>query len=159
MAFGSADNKNLALNLPPAELRINFKEGKPFVFSTMKKKFLVLTPEEWVRQNLLQFLVSEKGYKIGLAVCEKGIKVNGLAKRIDILFNDLHGNPLLLIECKAPHIAITEETAHQALTYNKQINAPHILLSNGMQHLWITKPTTVKWTNFTDIPTMASLIS
>lgn len=122
------------LNLPPVALQLIKRDSKLQIFDTIRKKYLVLTPEEWVRQHLVHYLMEEKGFPSGLISLEAGLKYNQLPKRSDILIYAPSGQPLLLVECKAPEVKITESTFHQAVTYNKTIKASYVLLSNGLEH-------------------------
>jgi len=122
------------LNLPKYEHQINNKEGKLFIYDFYRKKMVVLTPEEWVRQHFVHFLVNELNYPKSLIKIESGIAYNQLQKRSDIKVYDRAGNPFAIVECKASTIAINKETFDQAATYNKTFQAPYIMVTNGMQH-------------------------
>lgn len=121
------------LNLPPYHIKIKEEEGKQYIFDSIRKKYLVLTPEEWVRQNFIQFLIQEKKYPEGLVVIEKGLKLNELQKRADALvYKD--ANPLVLIEFKAPSVKITQEVFEQIGRYNSIFKVPYLIVSNGLEH-------------------------
>ena len=122
------------LNLPPIDPSLKFEEGKVWIFDSLRKKHLVLTPEEWVRQHWIYFLIEQKGYPKGLFSLEKGLKYNRLLKRTDLVVFDRAGLPFLLIECKAPEVQINDNTLAQAMSYNKEIKSPNIVLSNGLKH-------------------------
>ncbi|MFK8046472.1 MAG: type I restriction enzyme HsdR N-terminal domain-containing protein [Crocinitomicaceae bacterium] len=132
------------LNLPKAALKITNKK----VWDILQKKFVNLTPEEWVRQNIIHFLIEEKGYSKNLMQSEYTVKYNGLNKRCDIVtFND-ELLPSIIVECKAPHIKIDEETFFQIAKYYSTLKAPLLFLSNGIQHVvaLINKPeSTIKF--------------
>jgi hypothetical protein len=123
------------LNLPVCHLQIQDEEGKLSVFDSLRKKFLVLTPEEWVRQHIIHYLVSHRKYPKSLFALEKGLKYNQIQKRFDILILDRRGQPFLLVECKAPEITLSQKTAEQIAVYNKTIGAKFLAISNGMQHI------------------------
>ncbi|NLR92919.1 MULTISPECIES: type I restriction enzyme HsdR N-terminal domain-containing protein [Flammeovirga] len=121
------------LNLPKAKVRIEERDGKKYIFDPIRKKMLMLTPEEWVRQQFLQMLFS-MGVSKGLVGIENGLKVNKQAKRSDLLLFDRGGSPFLLIECKAPSVKLSNTTFEQVARYNATIKAPYIGITNGMQH-------------------------
>lgn len=122
------------LNLPSYSLRIKQENTGTYIFDEIRKKFLLLTPEEWVRQNLVQFLIRDKKYPRSLIKLEGGLKLNSLQKRSDILlFNNL-GEKILLVECKAPIVRITQDTFDQIARYNFIHRVQWLLVSNGLQH-------------------------
>lgn len=113
---------------------MKMEDGKVYIFDSLRKKHLILTPEEWVRQHWINFLIEHKGYPKGLFSLEKGMKYNRLSKRTDLVVFDREGIPFLLIECKAPEVQINEKTLAQAMSYNTEIKSPNIVLSNGLRH-------------------------
>ncbi|MDQ3048095.1 MAG: type I restriction enzyme HsdR N-terminal domain-containing protein [Bacteroidota bacterium] len=122
------------LNLPPYEFRLR-KEGEQVqIFDSIRKKFLVLNPEEWVRQNFLQFLIIEKKFPASLIVIESGLKYNQLRKRSDVLAYDRSGKPYLLVECKAPEVKITQDAFDQVARYNMQFKVKFLVVTNGLNH-------------------------
>lgn len=125
------------LNLPKYKFRIVKNGDSLLIFDPLRKKELVLTPEEWVRQNLIRYLIEELAYPEGLISIEAGLKLNTLQKRYDALIYSREGKPLVLIECKAPEIAVNQSVFDQILSYNSQINAPCLLISNGMKHFFL----------------------
>lgn len=126
-----------ALNLPPFPFKIVEEAGKLKIFDPIRRKYLVLTPEEWVRQHFLQYLISEKGFPKGLLKIEGGIPGAQRAGRYDALFLNRSGKPLLLIECKAPGIKITKETFFQIARYNTQFQVPYLAVTNGLEHFFL----------------------
>lgn len=122
------------LNFPKYTFRFKSNENKLSVFDEIRKKFILLTPEEWVRQNVVQFLLNEKKYPKSLTNVEKVIKVNDLTKRYDIVVYNSDGSIFLLVECKAPHIKITQETFNQIARYNLALKAEHLMVTNGLNH-------------------------
>tara|TARA_B110000503_G_C7066233_1_gene378890 strand:+ start:126 stop:581 length:456 start_codon:yes stop_codon:yes gene_type:complete len=122
------------LNLPTYQFSFKEENKKTKIFDAIRKKFLVLTPEEWVRQHIVRFLVEEKGFPPSLIAIEMGLKLNGMQKRADILVYSKMGNPILLVECKAPHIKIDQKVFDQIGRYNITFKLPYLLVTNGMEH-------------------------
>ena len=122
------------LNLPEYPLRIKNENGKTMIFDEIRKKFVVLTPEEWVRQNFIQFLINEKNYPPALMAVEKQLIINSLSRRFDLLAYNRKGEPFLIAEFKAPDVNIAQETFDQAVRYNMALKVKYIVISNGMQH-------------------------
>lgn len=105
--------------------------SKEYLFDEIRKKWIVTTPEEIVRQNCWKFLHFEKKYPLGLIAIEREIKINQTRKRFDIVIYDLTGLPNMLVECKSPEVEINNETLQQILTYQRKINAKFLILTNG----------------------------
>lgn len=124
------------LAFPAYSFRLKNSENKPFIFDVIRKKFLVLTPEEWVRQHILQFLSQDKKYPLSLINVEKEIKVGNTRKRYDIVVFKPDGRLFLIVECKAPSIKITQDTFDQIARYNLQLEADYLMVSNGLQHYY-----------------------
>lgn len=122
------------LNLPSYSFSIKEENKKTKIFDVIRKKYFILTPEEWVRQNIIQYLIHEKSVPSGLIAVERGITLNGLRKRTDILVYSKNGNPILLVECKAPMVKINQAVFDQIGRYNINFKLPYLLVSNGMQH-------------------------
>ena len=122
------------LNLPEYEFRIKREEAKTLIFDGIRKKYVVLTPEEWVRQNFIKFLKAEKKYPESLMAVEKQIKVNGNPRRFDLLIYSRKGQPNLIVEFKAPNIKITQETFDQVVRYNMVLRVEYVVVTNGLQH-------------------------
>lgn len=127
------------LNLPEYSFKIQKKGEILMIFDELRKKYLVLTPEEWVRQNLIKYLISEKDFPKGLISLEAGLKVNTVQKRYDALVFGKAGTPLVLVECKAPDIHINKKVFEQILAYNRTIGAPYLLVSNGIKHYFLSR--------------------
>jgi predicted type IV restriction endonuclease len=104
------------------------------IFDEIRKKFVALTPEEWVRQHVVKYLLLEKKYPKSLINVEKLVKVNGLNKRYDIVVFQPNGEIFLLIECKAPEVAISQQTFDQIARYNLKLNAQYLMVTNGLNH-------------------------
>lgn len=124
------------LNLPTYILKIKNIENKFYVFDIIRKKYVHLNHEEWVRQNFIHFLIEEKFYPKSLISVEKQLKINNLSKRTDILIFDKNGLPNIIVECKAPSIKITQETFDQIARYNLKLNANYLIVTNGIQHYY-----------------------
>ena len=124
----------LQLNLPNYDFKINFDNGYKQIFDPVRKKMVTLNDEEWVRQHLIRFLSEEKNFPISLMAVEKGLKINNLKKRFDILCYGKNGCPILLIECKSPSVKISQSTFDQISTYNINLKVPYLLVSNGLNH-------------------------
>jgi len=124
------------LNLPTYQFKIKSKENKQFIFDLIRKKYVVLTPEEWVRQHILHFLIFKKGYPKSLIAVEKQLTINTLVKRFDILVFNTKGLAHLIIECKAPKVKITQDAFDQIARYNLKLNAAYLMVSNGLDHYY-----------------------
>lgn len=122
------------LNLPEYDLKLRQADGRTEILDQCRKKFLVLTPEEWVRQNFLAFMAHELGYPLSLVKSEGGLTYNGRQKRTDILSYNNLGEPLLLVECKATSVKVDAKVFEQASVYNKKIKAKYLVVTNGLQH-------------------------
>ena len=122
------------LNLPSYQFKIKSSENKQLIFDTLRKKYVVLTPEEWVRQNFVQYLIKEKNYPSSLVAIEKQLTINTLKKRFDILIFNTDGSSKIIVECKAPSIKITQDTFDQIARYNLKLNADYLVVTNGMAH-------------------------
>lgn len=124
----------ISLNLPPVEFKIKSNENKQFIFDIIRKKYVTLNPEEWVRQHILHFLTTHKNYPKSLIAVEKQLIVNNLKKRFDVLVFNHKGEAEIIVECKAPYTNITQEVFDQIARYNLKINAKYLMVSNGLQH-------------------------
>lgn len=124
------------LNLPPVKFRIKNSENKTLIFDILRKKNVVLTPEEWVRQHYIHFLIKQKQYPKSLIAVEKQLVINNLVKRTDILVFNRNGNPEIIVECKAPQVPINQQTFDQIARYNLQLNATYLVVTNGMHHFY-----------------------
>ena len=124
----------MELNLPVAELRIEKQTGKAFVFDRLRKQFVRLTPEEYVRQQFVSFLIEHKGYPSGRMANEIGIVLGNVRKRCDTVIYDNYLQPLMIIEYKSPSIAISQKTFDQIARYNFTLQVPWLIVSNGIQH-------------------------
>ena len=124
------------LNLPTYNFKLKSKENKTLIFDKFRKKHVVLTPEEWVRQNFTCFLFNEKKYPISLIALEKQLVINNLKKRTDIIVFNKKGTPEIIVECKAPNIQISQKTFDQIARYNLKIKAKYLVVTNGLNHFY-----------------------
>ena len=123
------------LNLPPIDPRIRKNAaGKEEIYDPVRKRYVALTPEEWVRQHFIHLLLDHRQYPASLIAVEAPVKYNRLAKRSDILVYGKAGIPVMLVECKAPGVAITQEVFNQAAMYNASFTGSFLVLTNGMDH-------------------------
>ena len=122
------------LNFPTFTFRFKNSENKVAIFDEIRKKFIILTPEEWVRQHVVQFLLQDKKYPKSYINVEKLIKINDLNKRYDVVVYQPNGELFLLIECKAPEVKITQQTFDQIARYNLVLNAKYLMVTNGLNH-------------------------
>ena len=123
-----------ALNLPEADFRMRDFGGKKEIFDGIRKKFIALTPEEWVRQHFVAYLVKSKNVPASLIGIEVSIKMNRLQKRGDIVVYNKSGKPCMIIECKAPEICITQDVFEQVARYNMTLNVNYLVVTNGLIH-------------------------
>lgn len=122
------------LNFPTYSFRFKNSENKVSIFDSIRKKFILLTPEEWVRQHVIMFLLDVKKYPKSLINVEKTVKVNGMNKRYDIVVFNPDGSIFLLVECKAPEVKINQRTFDQIARYNLILNAQYLMVTNGLNH-------------------------
>jgi len=141
------------LNFPTYSFRFKNNENKPFIFDEIRKKFIVLQPEEWVRQNCVQYLINEKHYPKSLINVEKELKINDLKKRYDIVVFNPDGSIYLIVECKSPKILINQSAFDQIARYNLVLNAEYLMVTNGLNHYYCTMDFIAKRYQFLkDIP-------
>jgi hypothetical protein len=122
------------LNLPEYSFRIRGKEGYETIFDLLRKKYVKLTPEEWVRQNFVQYLIHEGKYPPGLIGIEVMSGFNKLRKRVDILVHNRAGEPVMIVECKAPDVKIDDTVFDQVVCYNMGFKVPYLVVTNGIDH-------------------------
>ena len=125
-----------ALNFPRFNFRVKNTENHLRIFDIVRKKFVVLQPEEWVRQHVVHYLNAVKGYPLSLLNVEKKLSVNGLTKRYDIIVFNNDGSIHILVECKAPTVLIDQSTFDQVARYNLKANATYLMLTNGLSHYY-----------------------
>ncbi|MBR5102741.1 MAG: type I restriction enzyme HsdR N-terminal domain-containing protein [Muribaculaceae bacterium] len=124
----------LKLNLPEYQFNIKKQRNRLAIFDSLRRKFVALTPEEWVRQNFVAFLINEKHYPQGLMANEVEMDQNGIKRRSDTLVANQQGEPLMIVEYKAPHIEITQKVFDQIVRYNMVLKSKYLTVSNGMTH-------------------------
>lgn len=141
------------LNLPPFEYKLKQSEANSLIFDALRRKYVLLTPEEWVRQHFLHYLLNQLRYPKSLISVERGTTYNKLQKRTDIcIYNNL-GQPHLLVECKAAYVPITQEVVKQVSTYNLALQAKYVAITNGLQHFcWEVDFETRRYTPLQEIP-------
>ena len=145
----------MELNLPKANLRFTRRlpDGQPMVWDRLRSKFVVLTPEEWVRQHFVNYLISSKGYDPGAMANEVGLTYNGRKRRCDTVVFDRFSRPLMIVEYKAPEVRLNQAVFDQIVRYNMVLRAPYLAVSNGMTHYCCRIDTTSRSVaNLTDIP-------
>ncbi|GAB4162989.1 MAG: type I restriction enzyme HsdR N-terminal domain-containing protein [Winogradskyella sp.] len=124
------------LNFPQFDYRFKSTENKVSIFDVIRKKFIVLQPEEWVRQHCVHYLIKEKNYPRSLINVEKELSINGLKKRYDIVIFNTDGSILLIVECKSYDITINQDTFDQIARYNLALNAEFLMVTNGLNHYY-----------------------
>ena len=124
----------LSLNLPAFETKIINQNGKNSIFDILRKRYIALTPEEWVRQHFVHYLVTHKGYPQALMANEVNLKLNNTTKRCDTVLYNRDLSAKMIIEYKAPHIEITQAVFNQITRYNMVLKVDYLIVSNGMQH-------------------------
>ena len=121
----------IKIEYPPYQPKIKPEQGREFIFDPFRKRWFLLTPEEWVRQNFLQYLVQVLHYPASLIAVEKELTLGEMKKRFDIVVYDKEGKPYMLIECKEMGVALTDAVLHQALRYNMNMQAGYLVITNG----------------------------
>ena len=122
------------LNLPSFEAKIRKNGSTPEIFDPLRRKYVALTPEEWVRQHFVHYLISEKGYPASLIANEAGIKLNSLSRRCDTVIYNQRLEPVMIVEYKEPRVPVTREVFDQVVRYNSVLKVPYIVVSNGLKH-------------------------
>ncbi len=129
------EQKYPPLNLPPATLRFGHRKEQAVVFDPLRRRYVRLTPEEWVRQHFTSYLIHEKGYPAGLLGNEVSIELNGMSRRCDSVLYGLDRSPRMIIEYKAPQVPLTQKVFDQIYRYNIVLRVEWLIVSNGLQHL------------------------
>lgn len=122
------------LNFPDYDFRFKNTDNKISVYDEIRRKFIQMTPEEWVRQHVVKYLITQKKYPLLHINVEKIIKINGLTRRYDVVVFQPDGKILLLVECKAPEVVISQNTFDQIARYNMSLNAKFMMVTNGLNH-------------------------
>lgn len=128
----------VALNLPGYPFKLTVKEAQHYIFDEIRRKHLVLTPEEWVRQHFIQFLILEKKFPKSLIQIEGGLTLNNLQKRTDVVVYNRFGERIMIIECKAPSVKVTQAVFDQAARYNSVHKVKWLVVTNGLFHCYAT---------------------
>jgi predicted type IV restriction endonuclease len=128
----------MALNLPEFELQLQKSEGKVWIFDVIRKKYIMLTPEEWVRQHLINYFINHLHYPKSLIKVEGGLRYNQLQKRSDIQVYNRDGKPWMIVECKSYEVALDTATVKQVAVYNATVGAMYVAISNGLKHICFT---------------------
>ncbi|MDP4239186.1 MAG: type I restriction enzyme HsdR N-terminal domain-containing protein [Bacteroidota bacterium] len=150
----------LQLNLPEYSFRIKKQEDKLLIFDSQRKRYVSLTPEEWVRQHFIRFLIEEKGYPAAYLAIEKQLSMNGMKKRCDAILYNEHALPILIIELKAPNVAITQSTFDQVAVYNAKLKVDYFMISNGIEHYCCKVDSkNSKYEFFTELPEYSCLLN
>jgi len=121
----------IKIDYPPYQPKIKKEDNKEFIFDAIRKRWIILTPEEWVRQNFLQFLIIVKKYPAALIAVEKEIKLGDLKKRFDIVVYDNNSEPWMIIECKEMNVELNKQVLDQVLRYNIAMQVPYLVITNG----------------------------
>ena len=122
------------LNLPTFDFRLKKENSVVFIFDVIRKKYVKLTPEEWVRQHVVHFLLEQKHYPASLMNVEVGMEIQTMRRRADIVCYESDGGVRLITECKAPEVKITQVVFEQIAQYNMCLNAKYLLVTNGLEH-------------------------
>ena len=122
------------LNLPSYEFRLKKVGGQLRIFDEVRKKYVALTPEEWVRQHFIMYLIRQKQVPAGLIILEKQLIMNKMSRRPDILIHNRQGEAVMIVECKAPEVNITQDTFDQVARYNSVLSVKYLVVTNGLQH-------------------------
>ena len=125
----------IPLNLPAFEYNVKNKDGKVLIFDVVRKKHVVLTPEEWVRQHFIHFMINHLQYPKSLIRIESGLSYNSLKKRSDIVVYNREGTPWMVVECKAPDQQVDARVMRQVSVYNTSLKAPYLAITNGLRHI------------------------
>ena len=143
----------LQLNLPTYNFRIKKQNEKLMIFDSQRKRWISLTPEEWVRQNFIRFLIEEKNYPAAYLAVEKQLSLNGMKKRCDAILYNEFSEPFIIIEFKAPSVPISQSTFDQVAVYNSKLNVNYFIISNGFEHYCCRVDTkNAKYEYFPEIP-------
>lgn len=149
----------LQLNLPEYNFRIKKQDDNYFIFDTQRKRYVSLTPEEWVRQHFIHFLIEMKGFPAALLAVEKQLNMNGMKKRCDAILYNNEAKPILIIELKAPNVPISQATFDQVAVYNAKLKVDFFMISNGIEHYCCkVNAETARYEFFPEIPEFHSFI-
>lgn len=124
----------IKLNFPDYEFVIKSDNNSNYIFDKIRKKYLKLTPEEWVRQNMIQYMINELGYSGNMLAMEHSLKLNNMSKRADIVAYNNMGEPIMIVECKAANVSISQKVFDQIARYNIILKVPYLVVTNGINH-------------------------
>lgn len=124
----------MRLAFPEYDFNIKTQGQKKYILDKIRKKYVSLTPEEWVRQHVIEYLMTEKGYKKTLMSVELHLEINNMSRRCDIVVFNKNASPLMIVELKAPDVKLTQKTFNQIAMYNLKLKVNYLLISNGLQH-------------------------
>jgi hypothetical protein len=150
----------VTLNLPVFEFKFKDEDGKRFIFDKIRHKYLLLSPEEWVRQNFIRYLVENKEYPSSLIALEMPFSLNDTNLRSDIVIYNKQGKIIVLVECKSPQVSLSQKVFDQAAGYNLKLNSEILIITNGMSHYCCRLDyKNRKWVFLSDIPNYKELES
>jgi len=148
------------LNLPDFEFKFKVEDGKQFIFDKIRHKYLLLSPEEWVRQNFVRYLIENKEYPLSLIAQEMPFSLNDTNLRSDIVIYNKQGKIIVLVECKSPQVSLSQKVFDQAAGYNLKLNSEILIITNGMSHYCCRLDYKLrKWVFLSDIPNYKELES
>jgi type I site-specific restriction endonuclease len=148
------------LNLPEYNFRIKKQNEKLQIFDSQRKRYVSLTPEEWVRQHFIRFLIEAKGYPAAYLAIEKQLNMNGMKKRCDAILYNNEAKPIMIIEFKAPTVPISQATFDQVAVYNAKLKVDFFIISNGIEHYCCRVNTeTTRYEFFPEIPNHSLIIN
>lgn len=147
-----------SLNLPAFPFRIREGEGRKQIFDVFRKKYVTLTPEEWVRQHFLAWMHLQKQYPLGLIAVEVSLKYHRLQKRADAIIYGKDGQPLMMVECKAPSVKLTQEVFDQIARYNFSFGVKYLAVTNGLVHYCCRREgESTSWVFLEEVPDFEAL--
>lgn len=146
------------LNFPKADFKLKEQEGKLFILDVVRRKYVVLTPEEWVRQHCIHYLRDVKKFPVSLMSVERGFRTNTLNLRYDLAAFNKKAEAVLLVECKAPEVNIDQQTFDQIAAYNLELKVPYLMVTNGIKHFCCVMDFAAKRYQFLkDIPMFSTM--
>ena len=128
------------LNLPTYSFKLKSENGRDLIFDSFRNRWVALTPEEWVRQHFVEYLISDYGYPRSLLLLEQTITLNGLSRRCDVVAYNRSGRPVLLVECKSPSVILNQKVFDQVARYNLVLGVGYLVVTNGLEHYSIEVP-------------------
>jgi predicted type IV restriction endonuclease len=146
------------LNFPTYQFRVKQEKGNRYIFDVIRKRFIALTPEEWVRQHLIFYLITDLNIPAGLIGVEVSFSFNSINHRADVVVYTRNGEPILLAECKATNVEITNEVVDQICRYNYALNAEYLLVTNGVKHLILQLSEEKEWITLDGFPELRNKI-